>query len=103
MDYLGTRYRNLTLASNYLTGPQEWREGLRTALHPWIFALVYKVADAMSTLEGASRAGRAEDLLFAPKIAQAVFAAGVDFYTWRLGQTIYGASSSAATATVSVG
>lgn len=103
MDHLGMSYRILHVQNTYLTDPQEWREGLRTALHPWIFALVYKVADAMSTLEGASRAGRAEDLLIAPKIAQAVFAAGVDFYTWRLGQTVYGASSSAAMATVSVG
>ncbi|KAM0715655.1 hypothetical protein Q7P37_009153 [Cladosporium fusiforme] len=50
----------------------EWREELRTALHPWIFALV------------------AEDLVIAPKIAQAVFAAGMDFYGWKLGQKIYG-------------
>lgn len=83
-----------------LTLLQEWREGLRTALHPWIFAIVYKAADAMSTLEGASRAARAEDMLVAPKIAQAIFAALLDLCTWKLSQKVYGAGSSASMATV---
>jgi phosphatidylinositol glycan class B len=61
---------------------------------------VYKVADALSTLEGATRAARAEDLLMAPKIAQAIFAALLDFYTWKLSQKIYGAGSAASMATV---
>jgi phosphatidylinositol glycan class B len=81
---------------------QEWREGLRTAVHPWIFAIVYRVANAMSTLEGATRAARAEDMLIAPKIAQAIFAALLDFYTWKLSQKIYGAGSAASMATVSI-
>jgi len=71
-------------------------------VHPWIFAVVYKVADAMSALEGATRSARAEDLLIAPKIAQAIFAAFMDFYTWKLSQKIYGAGSAASMATVSV-
>lgn len=54
----------------------------------------------MSTLEGATRASRAEDLLIAPKIAQAIFAALLDFYTWQLSQKIYGAGSAASMATV---
>lgn len=62
---------------------------------------MYKIADIISTLEGVSRVGRAEDLIIAPKIAQAVFAAGMDYYTWKLGQKIYGQGSSAAVATVS--
>ena len=61
---------------------------------------MYKVADAMSTLEGATRSAGAEDLLMAPKIAQAIFAALLDFYTWKLSQKIYGAGSAASTATV---
>jgi phosphatidylinositol glycan class B len=69
-------------------------------VHPWIFAIVYKVADAMSTLEGATRAARAGDLLIAPQIAQAIFAALLDFYTWKLSQKIYGAGSAASIATV---
>jgi phosphatidylinositol glycan class B len=63
---------------------------------------VYKAADAMSTLEGATRTARADDLLIAPKIAQAIFAALLDFYTWKLSQKIYGAGSAASMATVSV-
>jgi phosphatidylinositol glycan class B len=70
-------------------------------VHPWIFAIVYKVADAMSTLEGATRAARAEDMLIAPKIAQAIFAALLDFYTWKLSQ-IYGTGSAASMATVCI-
>lgn len=54
----------------------------------------------MSTLEGATRAGRAEDLLIAPKIAQAFFAALLDFFTWKLGQKVYGSGSEASMAAV---
>jgi phosphatidylinositol glycan class B len=56
----------------------------------------------MSTLEGATRTARADDLLIAPKIAQAIFAALLDFYTWKLSQKIYGAGSAASMATVRV-
>jgi len=75
---------------------------LRTALHPWIFAVTYKIADVMSTLEGATRTARAQDMLIAPKIVQAIFAATMDFYTWKLGQKLYGAGSDAAMAAVRV-
>lgn len=61
---------------------------------------MYKVADAMSTLEGATRVARAEDMLLAPKIAQAIFAAVMDLSTWKLGQKVYGRGSAAALATV---
>jgi phosphatidylinositol glycan class B len=54
----------------------------------------------MSALEGATRAARAEDMLIAPKIAQAIFAALLDFYTWKLSQKVYGVGSSASMATV---
>jgi phosphatidylinositol glycan class B len=63
---------------------------------------VYKVADVMSTLEGASRAARAEDMILAPKIAQAIFAALLDFYTWKLSQKVYGAGGSASMATLAL-
>ena len=63
---------------------------------------MYKVADAVSALEGPTRAARAEDLLMAPKIAQAIFAALLDFYTWKLSQKIYGAGNAASMATVCV-
>ena len=56
----------------------------------------------MSTLEGATRAARGEDMLIAPKIAQAIFAALLDFYTWKLSQKIYAAGSTASMATVRI-
>lgn len=52
-------------------------------------------------MEGVGRAGRAEDLIIAPKIAQAVFAAAMDFYTWRLGEKVYEEGSEGAMATAS--
>jgi phosphatidylinositol glycan class B len=73
---------------------------LRTALHPWVFAVVYKITDAISTLEGATRTVRAQDMLIAPKIVQGIFAAAMDFYTWKLGKKVYGAESHAAMAVV---
>ncbi len=63
--------------------------------------MVYKITDAMSTLEGATRSARAYDLVIAPKIAHAVFAAMMDLFTWKLGQRVYGSGSSAALAAVS--
>lgn len=98
---LGQVSLSTALDALILTFNQEWREGLRTALHPWIFALAYKAADAISTLEGATRVARAENLLVAPKIAQAIFAAVLDLFTWKLGQRVHGAESTAALATVS--
>jgi phosphatidylinositol glycan class B len=61
---------------------------------------VYKITDAISTLEGATRTVRAQDLLVAPKIVQGMFAAAMDFYTWKLGRKVYGADSDAAMAAV---
>lgn len=63
---------------------------------------MYKIADAISTLEGATRTARAQDLLIAPKIVQGMFAAAMDFYTWKLGRKIYGVDSDAAMATVRI-
>jgi hypothetical protein len=40
-------------------------------------------------------------MLIAPKIVQGMFAAAMDFYTWKLGRKIYGVDSDAAMATVS--
>jgi phosphatidylinositol glycan class B len=63
---------------------------------------VYKITDAISTLEGATRTARAQDMLIAPKIVQGMFAAAMDFYTWKLGRKIYGVDSDAAMATVRI-
>lgn len=64
--------------------------------------MVYQVTELMSTLEGATRSARAHDLLIAPKIAQAIFAAVMDLFTWRLGQRVYGSGSQVALAAVSL-
>jgi phosphatidylinositol glycan class B len=61
---------------------------------------VYKITDAISTLEGATRTARAQDLVVAPKIVQGMFAAAMDFYTWKLGRKVYEADSDAAMAAV---
>jgi len=39
-------------------------------------------------------------MLIAPKIVQALFAAAMDFYTWKLGRKVYGTESDAAMAAV---
>jgi len=40
-------------------------------------------------------------MLIAPKIVQGMFAAAMDFYTWKLGRKVYGTDSDAAMAAVS--
>jgi len=60
--------------------------------------MVYRTADALS--KPASPAARAKVLLIAPKILQAVFAAVMDFYTWRLAGKVYGSGSAASNAAV---
>lgn len=39
-------------------------------------------------------------MLIAPKIVQGIFAATMDFYTWKLAQKVYGTGSDAAMAVV---
>ena len=41
-------------------------------------------------------------MLIAPKIVQGMFAAAMDFYTWKLGKKVCGADSDAAMAAVGV-
>ena len=43
---------------------------------------------------------RADLLVMAPKVTQAVFAALGDYYTWKLGECVYGAGSNEAWAAV---
>jgi len=43
---------------------------------------------------------RADLLIAAPKVAQAVIAAVGDYYTWKLGERVYGAGSNEAWAAV---
>jgi hypothetical protein len=75
---------------------QEWRHQLRSSLHPILFAAVYRAAALLSRLFNVLPASQAAILLAAPKVVQALFAAGLDFFTWRLGQRIFGPTSRAA-------
>ncbi|KAK6433339.1 glycosylphosphatidylinositol anchor biosynthesis [Oleoguttula sp. CCFEE 5521] len=72
----------------------EWRERLRSAIHPWLFAAVYRLADTVSQALGHNTSTRADNLVVAPKLAQAVCAALMDFYTWKLARVVYGSRGS---------
>ena len=68
---------------------QEWRNALRSAIHPAVFATVYYIANLAAELLRLSPATRAELMLAAPKTLQAVCAALGDYYTWQLARRIY--------------
>jgi phosphatidylinositol glycan class B len=80
---------------------QEWRTQLRSSLHPGLFAVAYRVAAQLADLCGWSLPAKAELLLSTPKIVQAVFAALLDCYTWKLAEKVYGRGSR--TAIIAVG
>lgn len=79
-----------------LTACQEWKNQLRSAIHPGIFAAVYWASDAFSTALQLPPSLRADLMLAAPKTVQAIFAALGDYYTWKLAQRVYGHESSQA-------
>ena len=75
---------------------QEWKNHLRSAIHPVIFAAVYQCASCLAWVLRLSSTYRADLLVAAPKVVQAVFAAVGDYYTWKLGERIYGNGSNEA-------
>ncbi|KAJ4365237.1 glycosylphosphatidylinositol anchor biosynthesis [Neocucurbitaria cava] len=77
----------------------EWRTQLRSSLHPALFATVYRVAADLGAFCGLNLPARAELLLAAPKLIQAVFAALLDCYTWKLAEKAYGRGSRTALTT----
>ena len=79
---------------------QEWRSQLRSSLHPALFAAVYRDAAHVADLCGLRLPAKAELLLAAPKVTQAVFAALLDCYTWKLAEKVYGRGSRTALTTV---
>jgi phosphatidylinositol glycan class B len=79
---------------------QEWRERLRSSLHPFLFAAVYRVTALVALYLNLEAATRAELLLAAPKILQACFAASTDYFIWKLATKAYGKGSKAASAAV---
>ncbi|KAL8643652.1 MAG: hypothetical protein Q9226_008214, partial [Calogaya cf. arnoldii] len=68
----------------------EWKNQLRSAIHPTLFAGVYWVSVELSKWLQLTPHNHAELLLAAPKVTQAVIAAFADYYTWRLGERMYG-------------
>ncbi|EEQ85549.2 phosphatidylinositol glycan, class B [Blastomyces dermatitidis ER-3] len=71
----------------------EWRHHLRSSIHPYIFAAVYYISNLISEYLSISPLHRANLLLAAPKLVQALFAAVADFYTWKLAGKVYGNDS----------
>jgi phosphatidylinositol glycan class B len=69
-------------------------------LHPGLFALVYRIAAKLADICGLILPARAELLLVTPKVTQAVFAAVLDCYTWKLAEKAYGRGSRTAIVTV---
>ncbi|KAL8918618.1 MAG: hypothetical protein Q9172_005334, partial [Xanthocarpia lactea] len=64
----------------------EWKNQLRSAIHPALFAGVYWLSAELSTLLRLAPHDHAELLLAAPKVTQAVIAALGDYYTWKMGE-----------------
>ena len=84
-----------------LTGlSQEWRHHLRSAVHPYLFATVYWISGRLSDLLQLTPEYRAELLVTSPKILQSCIAALGDYYTWKLGERVYGQGSLQAWASV---
>ena len=83
-----------------LCASQEWKHQLRPAIHPTLFAGAYWLAARLSELPNFDAARRADLLVAVPKIVQAYIAAVGDFYTWKLGQRVYGQGSLATRACV---
>ncbi|KAL1852206.1 glycosylphosphatidylinositol anchor biosynthesis [Paecilomyces lecythidis] len=74
----------------------EWTHHLRSSIHPVFFAAVYYIADSLSWCLRFSPLTRAEVLVAAPKITQAIIAALGDYYTWKLSGRVYGQGSNEA-------
>ncbi len=99
MDHMGTLDGSST-TRHLLTREQEWKHHLRSSIHPLIFTAVYSIASGTSQLLQLSPAYRADLLITAPKVLQAVFAAFGDYYTWKFAERVYGRSSNQAWAAV---
>ncbi|KAL6707916.1 glycosylphosphatidylinositol anchor biosynthesis [Coniothyrium glycines] len=89
-----------TASSAWITW--EWSWQLRSSLHPALFAAVYRLAGAVATLCGLSVPAKAELLVAAPKVTQAVFAALLDCYTWKLAEKVFGRRSRTALAALAL-
>lgn len=66
---------------------------MRSSLHPALFAGVYLAAERLARVCGMSLPSRVDVLIAAPKLTQAVFAALLDYYTWKIAEKSYGRRS----------
>ncbi|GIZ44272.1 hypothetical protein CKM354_000747500 [Cercospora kikuchii] len=80
----------------------EWREGLRTSVHPYLFAAAYKAVAQICELVQANEHFRAAALLAAPRLLQAFWAAGMDLLTWRMACKLYGSGHAASFAALAL-
>ncbi|KAL8745733.1 MAG: hypothetical protein Q9190_002172 [Brigantiaea leucoxantha] len=80
----------------------EWKNRLRSAVHPTIFAGVYRLVSTLSPAMHLSPHSHAELLIAAPKVVQAICAALGDYYTWKLSGRLYGSRSNEAWATTTL-
>ncbi|KAI5238502.1 hypothetical protein E4T43_07417 [Aureobasidium subglaciale] len=76
----------------------EWRERLRSSLHPFLFAVVYRVTAFVAQSLNLEATTKAELLLATPKVLQACFAATTDYFIWELATKAYGKNSQASSA-----
>ncbi|KAL9007394.1 MAG: hypothetical protein Q9173_007325 [Seirophora scorigena] len=74
----------------------EWKNQLRSAIHPALFAGVYWSCVRILELFRMSPWAYEELLIAAPKFTQAVIAALGDYYTWKLAERICGRGSNEA-------
>lgn len=100
MDYMGRAYPLQKPGKPLTHSFQEWRERLRSSLHPFLFAVVYRVTALVAEYLDLEAVTRAELLLAAPKVLQACFAATTDYFIWKLATKAYGKDSEAASAAV---
>ncbi|KAF2266627.1 hypothetical protein CC78DRAFT_513262 [Lojkania enalia] len=80
----------------------EWRAQLRSSLHPALFAGVYQAAAKLATICGLTLTSQAELLVAAPKVIQAVSAALLDWYSFKLAEKVYGHGSGTAWTTLAL-
>ncbi|KAI8605845.1 Alg9-like mannosyltransferase family-domain-containing protein [Dissophora ornata] len=70
----------ITFGYGYLTW--EWDVGLRSVLHPAIFAVLYKVLALLGLDDGSL-------FIYAPRLLQSIFATIADFYTYRFANRLF--------------
>jgi phosphatidylinositol glycan class B len=102
MDYVGECSDQPLMRLSDLTrgDAKEWKHGLRSSIHPLIFAGIYYLAGSVAWLLHLSPLTAADLLIAAPKTTQAIIAAIGDYYTWKLAGRVYGSDSYGAWATV---